>query len=1022
MKLELRFLLLLACFVLSGFAGLIYQTVWTQQFAHVFGTSEQALAMVLAAYMGGLALGAGLAARWAGRIRRPVRLYALLELGIGLGALAVPSMIAAASRLQVALLGREELPPAAASGSTLFYLVASFSILLIPTTLMGMTLPLLVRHAIQHPQQIGRRIAALYTANTAGAAAGTLVAAFLLLPRLGLGPTVWVAVGVNLAVFFLAVLLARGAPAMALTPNASGASETTHCWILPVILVSGTVSFTWEVLWTRLLGHLLGGSVYAFATMLATFLTGLALGSALAARWASHGERARQAFAVAQLATAGLSLGAFAAVDRLPEIARRLAESSSLLGSSVALSALTLLPAAIAIGATFPLAVRLLVQNAEATAQASARVFAWNTVGAIVGSLAAGYMILPALQFAGTAALAAGVSLILALITALASPARRLAAALAAAGLIAVAFSPQRTPWNVLRHSSLSSQQAPGAVVSYRVGRSANVLLLEQRLGWRLATNGLPESLITPPWVRPGRAFVTHWLTLLPFAARPQTRSLMIVGLGGGMTAEDVPPSADEVQVVELEPEVLDANRRVADLRRVDPLADPRLRLILNDARGALRLTERRFNAIVSQPSHPWTSGASHLFTREFLQLVRERLTDDGVFVQWMGLPFVDQALLQSFVATAVAVFPHVELYRPGPGAVLILASAAPLELDQTASQALAGSPRLWARLGILCPEDVLAARVLDAPGARRFSERGFVSSDWRNLFRTRAPKILDKPLRRAAIGRLLAPYDPLTAAVSAEVDAAEHGLYLVRRLIRQGDFGRARRLAEALPDVVLQRTGLGLVHLASGQEPRGELALREAVRLVADEAPRALEARAGLLLGRYRRAILNGQQVPIIERLEDEPSAAVVAGWQALGAGDMAGLARLEARLATIPVHHPLHAEAVRLRAQWRAASSQPEVAAEALDHLEPLLTPLAALPDLLLYARAALTAEAPMAALAVIEEALPRLPRGSQLAEQTGELLRAIPKSQQSDAWRDELRERLRRPQRQRRLEADR
>ncbi len=187
-KIEPRFSLLIACFVLSGFAGLIYQTVWTQQLALVFGTSELALATVLAAYMAGLALGAAAAGRWAPRVRRPILLYALLELGIGGAALLVPAMIGVASRLQVVLLGGVEMPQASA-GSGLFYLVSSFLILLVPTGLMGATLPLLARHAVREPRQIGERVGVLYAANTAGAAAGTLTAAYLLLPRLGLGPT-----------------------------------------------------------------------------------------------------------------------------------------------------------------------------------------------------------------------------------------------------------------------------------------------------------------------------------------------------------------------------------------------------------------------------------------------------------------------------------------------------------------------------------------------------------------------------------------------------------------------------------------------------------------------------------------------------------------------------------------------------------------------------------------------------------------------------------------------------------------
>ncbi|MEM7357155.1 MAG: fused MFS/spermidine synthase, partial [Acidobacteriota bacterium] len=613
-----RFPLLLACFFLSGLAGLIYQTAWTQQFALVFGTSELALVTVLTAYMAGLALGAAAAGRFAYRLRRPVLTYALLELGIGLAALAVQPAIDLASRLHVALFGGSDLPPeAGAPASALFTFLSSGAILLVPTALMGATLPLLARWAIHREAQIGPRIGALYTANTAGAAAGALVGAFVLLPRFGLGFTVLAGAAVNGLVFALAAVLARGLADGTTEPQDRG-SRRWH-WILPLILVSGIVSFTWEVLWTRLLTQLVGGSLYAFATMLATFLVGLALGSAWAARAARDAARARTGFIVAQLAIAGLSLAAFALADRLPQLAGRPGGRLELLLYGAVASAATLLPAAVAIGATFPFAVRILAARAEDAAAASARVFAWNTVGAITGAVAAGYLLLPTLGFAGTAQAAAAASLFLALAAALLTqPRRPTLIATAACGLLALLLLRPGNPWTLLRHSPLRTGAVPGEIVGLGVGRSATVLTLERRDGWRIASNGLPEASIEPPWGRPSRDLVTRWLSLLPLLVRPQTSSLLVVGLGAGVTVEDVPASVESIHVVELESEVVRANRQLAAQRWRDPLADPRLSLHTNDARGALRLTGRRFDAIVSQPSHPWTSGASHLFTREF--------------------------------------------------------------------------------------------------------------------------------------------------------------------------------------------------------------------------------------------------------------------------------------------------------------------------------------------------------------------------------------------------------------------
>ncbi len=1012
---RLSFLLVSLCFFLSGVAGLIYQMAWTQQFGLVFGTSELALATVLAAYMAGLALGAAGAGHWMDRVRRPVLVYAVLELGIGLSALAVPQAISAASFLHVALLGGVELPLAGSFGSGLIYGVTSFAILLVPTALMGATLPLLARYAVQRETEIGSRIGLLYTANTAGAAAGTLLAAFVLLPRIGLGQTVLVAVAVNIIVFGLAVLLARGfspsksepfglgiqqaAATAATTSRPEGERVASFDWILPLVLVSGAVSFCWEILWTRLLTHLFGGSVYAFSTMLATFLIGLALGSVVAARLASNPSRAWLGFAIAQISIAGLFLAAFAAVDRLPDLARELATSGEgFLVSGALLSAWTLLPGAVAIGATFPFAVRILARDADAAARSSGRVFAWNTLGAIVGALGTGYVVLPVLRFAGTATVAGAVSLALALIAFLvARPPRRLFALVALAGFLLLALFQPAMPEAVLRYSPLSSQQMAGEIVYYAVGRSATVLLLERPSAWQLLTNGLPESSIESKWGRPSRYILTHWLSLLPIAARPETRSLLVVGLGAGVTVEDVPASVEEIHVVEIEPEVVRANQRMADRRLKDPLADSRLQLHLNDARGALQLTSRRFDAIVSQPSHPWTSGASHLFTREFFAQVLQHLTPTGVFSQWMGLPFVDEGLLRSLVATMVDVFPHVEVYMPVQGSIMLLASAAPLDLSSTRAPSLQPAHREWARMGVLCRQDIVAARLLDAAGARRFAADAPLSTDFHNLFKTRAPHILRRALGAAGSERVFAPFDPLLPT-ARETDL----LYFVRHISRQGDARRAERLAKSLTDPVLRQTALGLTHLAAGRNRAAQLTLRQALRL----DPHSEEALAGMLR-LHRPAISRGQSFSFIAQLGESPAAAVVEGWRLSGEA-WQDVRRLETRLSEIGVRHPLFVAATRLRVSWRVDSGEADLAQEALDLIEPLQAALRQPEDLLLQARAGQAAGQPQVALAAIRDALPRLRRQPVRLQEMRQLLLSLSSLKVEDgtvAWRNDL-----------------
>ena len=325
MRIDLRFILLLLCFFLSGFAALLYETAWAREFAFVFGTSEFAVVSVLAAYMGGLAAGAAVAARLISRIRRPILTYALLELGIAASALAVPRGIRAAMWLQTAIAGGQSAPPDEASvAGSLFYAACSFAILMIPTGLMGATLPLLARYAVRRESRNrppGRR--ALLRQHRGGRGRRSRNG-FVILPMLGLRNTVYIGAATNALVFGAAALLARrSAPLSQLSPSTSRPSLRFH-WILPLIALSGFASFTYEVVWIRLLGILLGGSIQGLATMLASFLLGIAIGSAVAARFARDPVRAAHGFAWSQIGTATLSLIAFSLANRLPELAQGL--------------------------------------------------------------------------------------------------------------------------------------------------------------------------------------------------------------------------------------------------------------------------------------------------------------------------------------------------------------------------------------------------------------------------------------------------------------------------------------------------------------------------------------------------------------------------------------------------------------------------------------------------------------------------------------------------------------------------
>jgi spermidine synthase len=1001
---DLRFALLLACFFLSGFAALLYQTAWTRELSFVFGTSALAVAAVLAAYMGGLALGAAAAARFATRLRRPVLAYGLLELAIAICALLIPLGIHGINAVYVALLGGgSALPEGGSTPATLLQLGGAFAVLLPPTAFMGATLPLLARHAVHREEEIAWRVGVLYAVNTAGAIAGTLCAAFLLMPELGLRRTVWVGAALNALVFGLAALLARSAP---LAPAPAGsrvraAPAPDAWWILPAIGLSGAVSFAYEVLWTRLLGHLLGSSVHAFATMLASFLLGIALGSALAARLASSRERAALGFALSQLGIAVTAYAVFAVSGQLPELSASLGAGPSAPFASAAVAGAALLPITLCIGATFPFAVRVLARHPDEAASATARIYAWNTLGAIAGALGAGFWLLPGLGFEGTLGVGVATSLALAALAALAAPPRRLlpAGAAAAAGLVLV-LAPVRPPWKLLTSSPMKARSSGGEIAYSAVGRTTNVLLIDWDGRYQLTTDGLPEAWIEPKGMLP-EINVAQWLGALPALVRPDARDLLVVGLGGGVALELVPATYESIDVIELEPEVLEANRRIAGARARDPLSDPRVRVHIGDARGTLRLVSRRYDAIVSQPSHPWTAGASHLYTREFFSLVRSRLDPDGVFVQWIGIRFVDEALLRSLLAALVEAFPHVEVFRPNVNGLLFVASGTPIDALAGAARSLHDAPGDGARLGLHRLEDFASAWALDEAGVRALAAGAQPNTDDHNRLAARSAQLGETRLDRDSTQNLLNPHDPLPGAAGLDRSA------LIRRLTAGNQAERATDLAMA-GDGATEEAGLGWVELAAGRTGRAARHFERALSL----APGDRDALEGLIASQ-RIALGQGATVEALSEAELEPPfEALIAGWRYAEVRDWDAIAALDADLARIRPGEALFGAAARLRIAWRLAANDAQEAAQALAVAETLLvrgwTPY----DGLLHARAAIRASRPLDAWGSLHRIAARAtagPRGRTLVERALEIARELPEDR-FEALREQLGRRMR------------
>ena len=935
----------IACFVLSGFAALLYQTAWMRQFSVVFGTSELAVATVLSTYMAGLALGAAIAGRVIHRITRPVLTYGLLEAAIATSALAVPFLLKLANSLYVGVLGGQSAPPDASGlGQSFFYILVAFIVLVIPTGCMGATLPMLIKYVVRSERQIGPRVGLLYAVNTVGAVAGTVVAGFFLLPALGLSGTVWVGVAVNGLVFLIAAALSRFVQSSGMSEASEAEVAPEHStpvqpgsfrwigpgWILPLMLLSGANTFAYEVLWTRLLGHILGGSIAAFSTMLASFLGGIAIGSAIAARLATDRVRAFNGFVVAQCGIALTSIIIYQVMHLLiPEDAG--------LADNALLAIAILLPATLFVGATFPFAVRILAESQADAAPSSARVYAWNTMGAIVGAVVAGYILIPLFRYEGAIQLAVMINTALALVASLVILRRRYRTAAAAALLVAiVAFVYRPTvPEEILLRSPLIDGRDNGEIRYYEVGRSATVLLMEEDGFFNLRTNGLPEASANltgaPPYQHNQRM-----LSMLPVIARPDTRDMLIIGFGAGVAVEGVPKSLESVDVIELEPKVIEANRLIGPERQVDPLTDPRINVVINDARSALYLTSKRYDAIVSQPSHPWTAGASHLYTREFMELAADHLRPGGVFLQWMNSQFVTESLLRSLCATMLDVYDYVRVYEWDPEALFFLGSNEPLDVEYgmaMTGRPLTDDPVHYLENGVGSVEDVLMALVMDQRNIEQFARGESALTDDFNRMATESAFAIERneTLRFNELVDLLLPYDPLLQAdswVHRDFPVDLEFAYVAERLERSGYKKRAVELSNTLQDLrspdALLLIGMGLAR--QGEELESQRILLEA--LLAN--PSSSQIRFAILQPWLSRLYRTGSEIPgyvaDIARNVTGQEAAVLSGWQAAMEGNLQQLANLDRELSLARTTDLWYLEAVKMRADWRIKVTTPE------------------------------------------------------------------------------------------------
>ena len=714
----------------SGFCALVYQTAWLRMFRLVFGASTAASAAVLALFMAGLGFGGLLLGRRADRHPSPLGLYGNLEIGIAVASGLSPWLVALVEKVYIALGGSAAL---GLLGSTAVRLILATLVLGLPTFLMGGTLPAVAR-AVERASDQGRRmVGLLYAVNTLGAVLGTLLTTFFALEQLGIRKTVWIAALLNLLVALAARSMAR---TMAAAPAASPeeAPETAReeeperaggRWLVPV--AAGLVGFAFllmELVWYRMLAPLLGGSSYTFGLILAVALLGIGLGGLLY----GAGSGARRPTLVSFAATCSLEALflalPFALGDRVAVLAAMLRPLSAagffpLVGAWAAVTTLVVLPAAVVAGYQFPLLIALLGSGRRHVGREVGITYAVNTVGAILGSIAGGFGLIPLLSAPGVWRLVVALLLALAAVAVLTgiragSPTRSAALPVAAglAGLLLVFAAGPTAFW---RHSpigagrvSLADWKGPNDVrkeiqemrrrIAWEADGVESSVALDVAHEYAFVVNGKADGSVrsdAPTQVMSG---------LVGSLLHPNPKRALVIGLGTGSTAGWLAavPSIERVDVIELEPAIVHV-ARVSSPVNHDVLDNPKVHLVIGDGREFLLTTGETYDIIFSEPSNPYRAGIASLFTRDFYEAANVRLRPGGLFLQWLQGYELDAQVVRTAYATLASVFPAVESWQIHRSDLLLTASHEPVvhDLDRVRARLAtepyrSAFPRVW--------------------------------------------------------------------------------------------------------------------------------------------------------------------------------------------------------------------------------------------------------------------------------------------------------------------------------------
>lgn len=766
-----------ACVAASGVAALCDEILFTHSLGLFLGHDGHASLVVLVAFMGGLALGNAwlgrLADRWS---RHPLIFFALLELLLGVYALNFPGVVGWTKTVYFSLAG--DIDSSSPALLVLKFAVAMLTVL--PATIvMGGTLPALVRSFSRDDSGLGHDIARCYALNSWGGVVGCLLADFLLLPQLGLRHSFAVSAGFNLGA---AVVSLGFGNSFGLLNDRTEQRDYSHPSPLPewswnhrdfkrvlwVAALSGAVAMVYEVAWMRLLALCLGSTTHAFSLMLAAFIMGLASGAAWVAlrpgrtigfEWLRRLHGGIGCLVAVSLPLYGMLPYWFGRATAFlkPDLATY--PVYVLIQATVCL--LVMLPAAFLMGAVLPVATRLVTTRLASSGATLGRVFAWNTIGAVVGAALTGLILLPRLGVAGVFGVGISINLAASILSRHPAPEqvrsgwrfglRSLPGRMAFIGFVLVVgpLLSQRMfseSWN--RSLTLGLWRNPGSVSSiqefWRVMGQYHLLYHRDGTGSTVSVNGWSDGSREqlnlrvngkPDASTAGDMATQLLLGHLPMILHDNASRALVIGLGSGITSGAMlrHPSLTKLETVEISPEVADAARLFSPWNH-QVLSDPQMHLAIEDARSYLERSSARYDVIVSEPSNPWMSGVAGLFTQEFYQDCRSHLTPGGLMVQWVHLYDNQQEALDMVIRTMATVFPRISIWQSQKRDLILIAS---IERQGTNLQAMltrACLPEVQSSLdsiGLGRPVTLLARELIDDSNGRWIADsKGAVQTD----------------------------------------------------------------------------------------------------------------------------------------------------------------------------------------------------------------------------------------------------------------------------------------------------